>query len=579
MLFKRALDFITLKLSRRIEIRFRLINSFIIVSLFPLVVSGLLSYADASRAIEDKTRLYFVEIVKQVSKNVQLQMDQIEAASEELILSDRMQTALMQYQGKNEAAKIHARSELTKVLLDKYGSFDYINQKYVLDNDYRVMDSQVFSALGDSVVRLAGRLDVGARPSWNTYRVSASQKSVAMLRGIIAKDNNRQAGILFIGIKPSQFSGIFDSVDLGNDSTSFILDINDGSIIVKSRQAADFIGAETAEPALAKEIALHVGMGKSTDFIGFTDGKHVEHRAAFSQIPRTSWYVVTAIPLQNLNQGAQSIRDEILWIGLVCFVLSLVLSYIISRSISVPLNKLVGVMKATETGNYRLRMQYEGNDEITVLAQKFNEMASRVREQHERLEERVAERTRDLEQATRSLEILSVTDGLTGIANRRRFDQVLENEMPRALRSQRPLTLMMLDVDLFKSYNDFYGHQAGDDCLRDVAVFLQSCCRRSSDLVARYGGEEFTFVGIDTDPVSALELAESIRQRLQALNLPHLRSPTGCVTVSIGVVSLVPDARMTPESLLRMADAAMYRAKNEGRNRVSVAPGGPLTPG
>ena len=146
-------------------------------------------------------------------------------------------------------------------------------------------------------------------------------------------------------------------------------------------------------------------------------------------------------------------------------------------------------------------------------------------------------------------------------------------EIQRAARAGEPLTLMMLDVDLFKNYNDFYGHQAGDDCLREVALFLQSRSRRSSDLVARYGGEEFAFVCIDTDAASARELAQSLCTAIAARDLPHTRSPFGCITLSIGVATLIPQPGTTPEIMIRMADAAMYRAKNEGRNRVCEAAG------
>ena len=164
-----------------------------------------------------------------------------------------------------------------------------------------------------------------------------------------------------------------------------------------------------------------------------------------------------------------------------------------------------------------------------------------------------------------------MTDALTGIPNRRRFDDVLASELNRAVRSGQPLALMMLDVDFFKNYNDHYGHQDGDACLRKVARLLHSHARRASDLVARYGGEEFVMLAADTDADSALGLAETVREALEALGLPHVKSPLGCVTTSIGVVVLVPDEAQTPEMFLRMADKAMYRAKEQGRNRVVLA--------
>lgn len=568
---RHVLDYISLRLLRRINIRFRLINSFILLAVLPLMISGMLSYQESSVAIQEKTRIYFTEIVRQVSINVQLQMDQIESASEELVLSDRVQSALQRYYGSNEIETIRARSELTHVLLEKYGASSYINQKYFLDNALRVMDTQVFPQLGESVTRLV-RTPVGAEhASWHAYRVSASQTSIVMLRKIRSKENNQPAGTLFIGIKPSHFSGIFDMVDLGPDASTFILDAANAGVLVKGRGKAQQLGDVRTDQALAKKIMQSTAEGLETSFITFEDAQKRHYVAAYSHIPETSWFVVNMVPLASLNAGAQSLRDKILMISGACFLFGLLCSFIIARSISFPLDHLVGIMQQTEAGNYHLRVRSEGADEITTLASRFNEMASKVDEHRDRLEERVAERTRELETATQTLEILSTTDGLTGIANRRRFDQSLAAELMRATRTQTPLTLMLLDVDLFKGYNDFYGHQAGDDCLRTVAQLLQSRCRRSSDLAARYGGEEFTFVAIDTDAESALALAESIRTDLQALALPHERSPFNCVTVSIGVVTRVPELGITSEAFLRMADAAMYRAKNAGRNRSCVA--------
>lgn len=274
-----------------------------------------------------------------------------------------------------------------------------------------------------------------------------------------------------------------------------------------------------------------------------------------------------------LTAEVRAIKNKIILIGLLCFMASLLLSYLISTSISVPLEKLVGIMQRTESGNYQSRMEYDGNDEIGVLAQKFNEMAGKMHNHNESLEEQVAARTRELEDANRQLEWLSITDGLTGLANRRRFDQVLDSEMRRATRSGHDVALIMLDVDLFKKYNDCYGHQAGDTCLRSVAQALQSACNRAGDLVARYGGEEFVLVAADTGLAGAAALAETLRASVAALQLPHRKSGFGHVTISVGVAvtSFASQPEQTPDSLLQIADQALYRAKSLGRNRVVVS--------
>jgi diguanylate cyclase (GGDEF)-like protein len=187
------------------------------------------------------------------------------------------------------------------------------------------------------------------------------------------------------------------------------------------------------------------------------------------------------------------------------------------------------------------------------------------------LEGMVHQRTQELEDSNRRLALLSNTDGLTGIANRRHFDEALASEWAHAARSGQTLALAMLDVDLFKSYNDHYGHQAGDDCLRAVAKIMHEAVRRNVDLVARYGGEEFVYLGPGATKESAIEFAESIRRALREAALPHALSPHGVVTVSIGVALLSPARGGSAEMLLKDADVALYEAKAQGRDRVLAA--------
>ncbi len=164
---------------------------------------------------------------------------------------------------------------------------------------------------------------------------------------------------------------------------------------------------------------------------------------------------------------------------------------------------------------------------------------------------------------------LSAMDELTGLANRRRFNQRLKQEWRRATRTGDPLTLVMMDVDHFKQYNDNYGHGAGDDCLRRVAQALDSVVQRSADLVARYGGEEFAAILPATDAEDGLQVGERFRQTVDALSLEHGYSATsGNVTISVGVATRIPNLLGEPTTLLQEADRMLYAAKDKGRNCV-----------
>jgi diguanylate cyclase (GGDEF)-like protein/PAS domain S-box-containing protein len=172
----------------------------------------------------------------------------------------------------------------------------------------------------------------------------------------------------------------------------------------------------------------------------------------------------------------------------------------------------------------------------------------------------------------RELARLATTDALTGVGNRRRFDQALEAELARAARHGEWLSLVLCDVDCFKRYNDRYGHPAGDACLAAVAGAVASVARRPGDLVARYGGEEFALVLTTTTREGAVDVAERMREAVRALAVPHEDSEgRGVVTISVGVASVV--GAWTPVELLALADRALYDAKAEGRDRVVAVEG------
>jgi len=182
----------------------------------------------------------------------------------------------------------------------------------------------------------------------------------------------------------------------------------------------------------------------------------------------------------------------------------------------------------------------------------------------------VHERTQELEEAKARLARLAMTDGLLGIANRRCFDERLAHEWKRATREQTPITLLLLDIDHFKLFNDRYGHQAGDDCLKRVASALQKLFKRPADSLARFGGEEFAVILPNTSGIASL--AESCRRAIEALEIKHGPSPVSdWVTISAGLATVGPAPGVSTADLVRAADQALYRAKKNGRNRLEFA--------
>lgn len=186
---------------------------------------------------------------------------------------------------------------------------------------------------------------------------------------------------------------------------------------------------------------------------------------------------------------------------------------------------------------------------------------------------RIARRQHEICDAHRQLREIATVDSLTGIPNRRHFDDTLAAEWKRCLRLDAPLGIVLSDVDFFKQFNDIYGHQAGDVCLRAVATSFSESLFRVEDSVARYGGEEFVAILPGTDATGAYAVAERMRQSARDLGIPHAHGIDGRVSCSFGVASIHPSIESGPMHLLKAADAGLYAAKQSGRNRVALSHG------
>nr|WP_298416217.1 GGDEF domain-containing protein [uncultured Halomonas sp.] len=193
----------------------------------------------------------------------------------------------------------------------------------------------------------------------------------------------------------------------------------------------------------------------------------------------------------------------------------------------------------------------KNRDDIALLTDEIYSLLETLRQHNETLREQ------------------SLIDPLTGLGNRRLLDQRLEIALPMTRRRIAPLSILMIDVDHFKAYNDYYGHPAGDACLVEIANVLRDTFRRETDILIRIGGEEFLVVLLDSDEASALRLAEAMRSMLQAVGIPHAASPThSVVTVSIGVATAKSGTQLDADSLIACADSALYQCKAQGRNRI-----------
>jgi len=241
-----------------------------------------------------------------------------------------------------------------------------------------------------------------------------------------------------------------------------------------------------------------------------------------------------------------------------------------------PIQLLSHAAKRLSAGELDVRLPLRGGDELTALTQVFNEMAATIQEKTKQLEEarnELAVKNADLESANRHLHDQAITDALTGLYNRRHFQDNLDKEMRRCERDERPLSLLLLDLDHFKQYNDRWGHTQGDEELRRVSAQVTKSVR-TTDMAFRYGGEEFAVLLPSCSKEQAAEVAEKIRTAVGAHG--HRAGVLGRTTVSIGVATFPQDGQAA-RSLVDTADGALYAAKAAGRDRVSLA-GAPAPP-
>jgi len=325
------------------------------------------------------------------------------------------------------------------------------------------------------------------------------------------------------------------------ESGQIYLMSRDGRIIVSSRGASAALMEQRYTPQSANWLLAREG--RAVQFTSFTGERVVGSMRA---VPSLEWVVVSEIP--SVEAFSQVARLRNVTLGIVTLLLAVVgaFAYLLSLLIVRPLDRLTQAASRVAGGDLDIGLPVRGGGEVGYLTQVFNNMVVRLRESHVELER------------------LSLTDPLTGLYNRLRMMEVVENEVRRSRRLRHPFAVLMADLDLFKKYNDAHGHPAGDAVLKRVGAIMREASR-DVDFVARYGGEEFLLMMPETEIEGAIEVAERIRNKIAAEKLP-----VGTITVSVGVAAF-PGHGDAAEALIAAADAALYEAKRAGGNCVTAA--------
>ncbi|GGD67985.1 sensor domain-containing diguanylate cyclase [Lacimicrobium alkaliphilum] len=401
--------------------------------------------------------------------------------------------------------------------------------------------------------------------------------------GVSATITNEEGEILGVsatGMALTQISDFLASLVAEDRGYAFIAE-SDGTLVATSAPDMPLTSAEDDTHRLklsAHPSPLLQTIGKLTQQQQISESIDISGELYLLNLQKlelgfgNSWWLGVVIPEQTFTSAViQSTYRAVTLIVLMLVLITLV-GFYLAHSIASPISKIASLAQSGSlSGLQSLPQKNTLIREVTYLSDTVRSLASELQKAITELESRVKKRTAALRKANLKLKKQSRQDGLTGIANRRTFDETIDQEWKRAVRHRHPLSMIIADIDYFKSFNDHYGHQKGDDALKAVAKALDQQPQRPGETVCRYGGEEFAVILPQTDEQGATEMAEKMRQAIIDLNLErddideHDR-----VTLSLGIATIIPDNNDKVSTLFKQADRRLYQAKEAGRNRTKT---------
>ena len=543
------------------SIKSKIIVFALLATLIPSVTTGWLSYRNNRRAIDEQIVLELTSVTSHASRELELWLK--ERRYELRVLSSSYEVS-ENLEKLNRSGQVGRTKALALQRIEAYlGS---IGEKFSDYEELVVLDAQgntLTSSMGRAVeLNLTGNWcdlvqaneTVIGNPYWDeTFDVGV----MIIVERIVAADGTF-LGAMAAKINFDEINGILTSY-AKNPSHELYLVTKKGEIVISSRKldgpfmASELIATAT-EGLFAHEMSL-------VEFRSFRGNAVM---GALHTVPQLGWGLVAEkdraqaysviVRLRNITLAL--ISTALLGIGLAAYLLGL--------TIVSPLRRLTHGATKVARGDLDVNLPFHDRSEVGYMTEVFNGMVARLRKFRD---ENVAI-NQELHNKNAALRMLSITDSLTGLYNRTELPKLLEIELARAQQRQHSFSILMIDIDRFKRFNDTYGHQAGDDLLRCVAEVLKSLSR-ACDVAARYGGEEFLILLTETEPDEALRFAERLRVRVEQIRSQGKER----VTISVGVASF-PSNGDDVESIIRQADAALYRCKRRGRNQVALARAG-----
>lgn len=366
---------------------------------------------------------------------------------------------------------------------------------------------------------------------------------------------------------------------VSDDQTGMVyITDRDGKLIASSRASDEIFEMVSGESKLVKASDSSNALIKQSSDVDFGEGikeLEISGNTYYSKAVKyenfgLDWEFTILLSKELILYDMQVALKNIYNTMAISFVLFIVLAYLMTRWITKPILKLNAASLRLAEGKFEFVSDEIRQDELGQLSRSFNEMAIKLTNVVSGLESQVEERTKALQEINESLSRLSYSDGLTGLPNRRKFDDFYESAYKSNALKGRHMVLLMMDLDNFKSFNDTYGHLAGDDCLRLVSQTMSGMFPHKKDLIARYGGEEFSAVLQGYSKDEALSICEALRRKISEIEVP-LDGVVVKVTISIGMVYFVPTETDRMDEWVKSADYALYQAKHHGKNRTWVS--------
>ncbi len=545
-----------------LSLRKKLSIAFVIMTLLPIMITTAITWQPYGEALKKSVVERNSSLAEQIADNIdsmfaeKIRILKFAAHSEEMVSMDpRRQTAVLaRIVAQYPDVQLAVVSNLAGQQIARWDG-------NVGDNHINYLDREYYHTV----------LTTGSTTISGVIVAKSTQKLGIVIAEPIKDHEQKIVGIMIINIELQKLIHHVGQIKIGNTGYAYIVN-SKGQIII--HPDLGLIENGMSESYLAPVMAAISGQTGWAEY----EFENQKRLAGYSYVPSTNWGVIAQQPLDEAMHNMMHLKINSLIIMVSAAMVAMLIGLTIAGALAKPIANISEATNCLAKGDLKIHLEVMSSDEIGQLADNFNNMTTQLLKRdaalylaQNELENQVAKRTQELMEANAELQRLSFLDGLTGIANRRYFDEVLEKEWQRAKRSHTSLALIILDVDFFKTYNDTYGHVAGDECLKKVAKILKDSTKRATDLVARYGGEEFTIILPDTDIRGANQVGETVRINVEKLGIKHKKSLISHnVTISVGIAVVEVAWDSSPMEMVAAADQALYQAKQKGRNRIEI---------